>query len=155
TRRAALRVIDLQGNRPEASRSSHSRTSWLAPERRKTEDGRRKVQAGKRNIEGRLGTSVFACVLSCLRLPSPVFQHPISEIIAYPDREFRPAEPLASTVEPVQRCLVREHVVFPAPVQQGAPRPVEVDWETERERLEAETVRRVAIDQAEPRDRGR
>src|SRR4051812_28894218 len=63
-----------------------------------------------------------------------------SEIVANPDREARLAEPLAAA-HPFRRAVLREDDVFPRLVEGRSPRPVEVDREAERERLEAEPVR--------------
>src|SRR5207249_7026793 len=45
-----------------------------------------------------------------------------------------------------------EHHIFPVTVEQSFPRPVEVDGEPQRERLEDDAVRRSAIDEAESAD---
>src|SRR5512134_899045 len=67
------------------------------------------------------------------------------EVVTDPDRETRLAEPGAA-------ALVGEDDVLPFAVEERAPRPVEMDREAERERLEAEAVRGAAVDQLEPLD---
>src|SRR5687768_17958461 len=61
--------------------------------------------------------------------------------------------PPRSTLFPYTTLFRSE--VFPAAVEQRPPRPVEVHREAERERLEAEAVRGVGVDQAEAGDVGR
>src|SRR5688500_20373676 len=51
---------------------------------------------------------------------------PASEIVADPHREARLAEPLAAG-RSVEAALIREQVVFPGRVEEGGPRPVEVN----------------------------
>ena len=79
-------------------------------------------------------------------------QHSALKIIAYPDAELHPAEPGAPGVragQPIRNGWIGEQHIFPILVEQRAPRPVEVHGEPERERLEAEAVRRRAVDQPE------
>src|SRR4051812_11145779 len=71
------------------------------------------------------------------------------EIVANPDAELRPPQPLAAAAEAVDGRVVGIHVVFPALVEQRPPRPVEVDREAEREGLEADAVGGAAVDQTQ------
>src|SRR6187402_2246030 len=67
------------------------------------------------------------------------------EVVPYPHFELRPPELLAAADRRIQR-------VFPLAVERRPPRPVEVDGEAQREGLQAEAVRRVAVAEAEARD---
>src|SRR5581483_12158797 len=75
------------------------------------------------------------------------------EVVSDPDRELRRTEPLVPGGIAVQLRLVGKLRVFPVLVEQRAPRPVEVDGESEREGFQAEAVRGAAVLQAEPADR--
>src|SRR5207237_579991 len=69
----------------------------------------------------------------------------VSEVVSNPNSEARLAEVGAA-------ALRREQHVFPVLVEQRAPRPVEVDGEAERERLEADAVRGTPVLQTEAAD---
>src|SRR4029079_8069245 len=76
-----------------------------------------------------------------------------SEVVADPDCEPRltPFVGAVDTLETRIDARAREHGIFPVVVQQGSPRPVEVNREPEGKGLEAEAVCRPAILPAEPR----
>src|SRR4051812_585477 len=74
------------------------------------------------------------------------------EVVADPHRKLRLPEPVAAAGVAVEQCLVRIEDVFVVLVEQRPPRPVEVDREAERERLEADAVRGAAVDEAEAAD---
>src|SRR5581483_5407166 len=72
------------------------------------------------------------------------------EVVADPDIEARLPEVGAAARRGAH--VPGEHVVLPRLVEEGAPRPVEVDREPEEERLEAEPVRGAAVFEAEAVD---
>src|SRR5688500_7541325 len=76
-------------------------------------------------------------------------------VVADPHRELGLAEPGAAARHALGGGIGPEHDVFPLLVQQRLPRPVEVDGEAERERGEADAIRRARIDKAQPRHRDR
>ena len=72
------------------------------------------------------------------------------EVVADPQRELDLAQPVAAAAERrPSRGRIGEHQIFPVAVEQRPPRPVEMDREAERERLEADAVGRAAVDQPE------
>src|SRR5579862_381453 len=75
------------------------------------------------------------------------------EVVPYPHRKPRlpPRRAAAVTVD-AAAVLAGEHDVLPGAVEERPPGPVEVDREAERERLEAEAVRRAAVLQPESAD---
>src|SRR5687768_18125754 len=72
-------------------------------------------------------------------------------VVADPHRELRLAEPGAAARHALGGGVGPEHDVFPLPVQQRLPRPVEVDGEAEREGGEADAVRGARVDEAHSR----
>src|SRR2546423_840578 len=88
-------------------------TTKTGTKKTKTERKTTKTES-RTKTEGTLRTS---------RLPSSAFR--LSrihlEVVADPDGELRPAEPLAAAAEAVDRGVVREDVIFPALVEERAP----------------------------------
>ena len=79
------------------------------------------------------------------RLPNLQATGSYLEVVSNPHCELRLAEGGAAAVG-------GESQVFPFPVEQRAPRPVEVDREAERKRLEADAVRSARIHQPQSVD---
>src|SRR5688572_14331069 len=78
------------------------------------------------------------------------------KIIANPERESHLAEPLARAANPaVVRGWIRVNDVLVVLVEERPPRPVEVDGEAQRKRLEPDAVGGTAVDQAEAIERDR
>src|SRR6476659_1505904 len=76
------------------------------------------------------------------------------KVVPDPDAELDLPQPLAAGLA-VLRSLIRVQVVFPILVEQRAPGPVEVDRESQRERLQPHAVGSPGILQTEPRDGAR
>src|SRR5687767_12081936 len=77
------------------------------------------------------------------------------EIVADPDAELHLAEPGTAGVwtdHAVDRRRVGEQHVLVILVEQRAPRPIEVNRESEGERFEPDAVRGAAVDEPEARD---
>src|SRR5438874_1779306 len=80
---------------------------------------------------------------------------PLLEIVPDPDCEARLA-PLGRGIHALavwRHAGAPEHHVFPAPVEQRSPRPVEVNRKAQRKRFEPQPVRRPAVLQPEAGDR--
>src|SRR6266850_2584115 len=69
----------------------------------------------------------------------------VLEVVSNPDRKPRLAPARASAAG-------GKHDVFPILVEQGTPRPIEVDREPDREGLQPDAVGRARIDEPEPAD---